>query len=132
MKNDLVFAVIGGDRRQWFAAEFLTLCASKNDSPSRIRRAMLNVLMNVKKEDVTEVAFTTVLAANGIGRTILKEIRKTTAIPIVTKPADARFYGETVANAFALSARADSVWELLTEHSDGGNRMLLEKPVMSD
>ncbi len=112
--------------------EFLTLCASKNDSPSRIRRAMLNVLMNVRKTDVTQVSYTTVLAANRIGRAVLKNIRKTADIPIITKPADAEKYGDAVASAFALSARADSVWELLTENNDFGNRMLLEKPVMTD
>lgn len=112
--------------------EFLTLCASKNDSPSRIRRAMLSVLMNVRKEDVTQVPYTTVLAANGVGRAILKDIRKTAGIPIVTKPADAEKYGEAAAQAFALSARADSVWELLTENGDVGYRSLLEKPIMLD
>ena len=88
--------------------------------------------MNVRKEDVTQVPYTTVLAANGVGRAILKDIRKTAGIPIVTKPADAEKYGEAAAQAFALSARADSVWELLTENGDVGYRSLLEKPIMLD
>lgn len=112
------------------AEEFLSLCASKNYSPSRVRRAMLTALMNVKKEDVSDVPYTTVLAANALGREILKTIRKTASIPIITKPADAQKYGDAAAKAFALATRADSVWELLCDAPRDGNAMMKEKPVM--
>ena len=110
--------------------EFLSLAVSKNDSPSRIRRAMLTVLMNVKKSDVGDVPYTTVLAANQTGRDILSRLRKTASIPIVTKPADAKRFGENVARAAALSANADAVWELLCNAPRSGNAMIKEKPRM--
>jgi hypothetical protein len=108
--------------------EFLSLAVSKNDSPSRIRRAMLTVLMNVKKADVEDVPYTTVLAANETGREILSKLRKTASIPIVTKPADAKRFGADVTGAATLSANADAVWELLCDAPRAGNTMMKEKP----
>ena len=110
--------------------EFLALAVSKNDSPSRVRRAMLSVLMNVKKINVGDVPYTTVLAANEKGREILSKLRKTASIPIITKPADAKRFGEDVARAAALSANADAVWELLCNTPRAGNTMMREKPRM--
>ena len=110
--------------------EFLSLAVSKNDSPSRIRRAMLTVLMNVKRSDVGEVPYTTVLAANETGREILSKLRKTASVPLITKPADAKRFGENVACAAALSANADAVWELLCDIPRVGNAMMKEKPRM--
>ncbi|MBR6744812.1 MAG: nucleotidyltransferase family protein [Clostridia bacterium] len=109
---------------------FLSLVASKNDSPSRVRRAMLTVLMNVKKSDVGDVPYTSVLAADRTGREILSLLRKTARIPIVTKPADAKRYGEAVARAAELSANADAVWELLCGAPRSGNAMIRERPRM--
>ncbi len=110
--------------------EFLSRVSSKNDSPSRIRRAMLTVLMDVKKTDVGEVPYTSVLAANARGREILSELRKTASIPIITKPSDAKRYGSAIARASALAANADAVWELLCDAPRSGNAMVREKPRM--
>ena len=111
-------------------AEFLSLAVSKNDSPSRVRRAMLTVLMDVKKNDVRKTPYTTVLAANETGREILSKLRKTASIPLITKPADAKRFGESVARAAALSENADAVWELLCDTPRAGNAMMKEKPRM--
>jgi predicted nucleotidyltransferase len=108
--------------------EFLSLAVSKNDSPSRIRRAMLTVLMNVKKADVEDVPYTTVLAANETGREILSKLRKTANIPLITKPADVKRLGVDVTRAATLSANADAVWELLCDAPRAGNTMMKEKP----
>ena len=110
--------------------EFLSLAVSKNDSPSRIRRAMLTVLMGVRRSDVGEVPYTTVLAANETGREILSKLRKTASIPVVTKPADTKRFGTDVARAAALCANADAVWELLCNAPRAGNAMMKEKPRM--
>jgi hypothetical protein len=91
---------------------------------------MLTVLINVKKSDVGEVSYTTVLAANQTGREILSKLRKTASIPIVTKPADAKRFGDEVSRAAELSANADAVWELLCDTPRAGNAMMKEKPRM--
>ncbi len=128
--NDLAARLWKYGREAGNMEEFLSLAVSKNDSPSRVRRAMLTVLMDVKKSDVGEVPYTTVLAANETGREILSKLRKTASIPIVTKPADAKHFGEAVARAAMLSANADAVWELLCDTPRAGNAMMKEKPRM--
>jgi len=127
---DLAARLYKYGRRSGSGEEFLSLVASRNDSPSRVRRAVLAALMNVKREDVGDVPYTAVLAANETGRTILARLRKTSEIPIVTKPADAGRYGEAVLRAAALCANADSVWELLCDAPRAGNAMMKEKPRM--
>ena len=112
------------------AEEFLNLAVSRNDSPSRVRRAVLGTLMNVKNEDVGEVPYTSVLAANEMGRKILSAIRKKSEIPIITKPADAKQHCSCVSRAAKLCANADSIWELLCDFPREGNAMIKEKPRM--
>ena len=111
-------------------AEFLALAGTKRYSPSRIRRAALYALLNVREEDFSGVSYTTVLAANAVGRTLLADMRKTARLAVVTKPADAACCTEKVRRAASLSARADSVWELLCERPRDGGAMLREHPVM--
>lgn len=110
--------------------ELLALAGTKRYSPSRIRRAILYALLHVEKADFSGVSYTTVLAANAAGREILAGIRKTARAEIVTKPADYIRCTEKTRRAFALCARADSVWELLCENPRDGGAMLREHPVM--
>ncbi len=112
------------------ADEFLALAVSRNDSASRVRRAVLSTLMNVKNSDVGEVPYTLVLAANETGRKILSAVRKKATIPIITKPADAKQHGNAVTLAARLCAGADSLWELLCPNPREGNAMMREKPRM--
>lgn len=128
--TELLSRMIKAARTAQSTEEFLSLSQTKLYSPSRIRRGMLYAILDVKKEDFESVSYTTVLAANEMGRTILSGIRKTGKIPIVTKPADAADIGEDVASAFSLSARADSVWELLSANPHSGERMMREHPRM--
>lgn len=109
--------------------ELLSMTETKRYSRSRIRRGILHALLGVKAEDLAGVCYTTVLAANETGREILSSVRRSARIPIVTKPADYRQHGETVHRAFELSARADSIWELLCAAPRDGAAMMREKPV---
>ena len=130
ISDELAFRLCTAGTKATSAEEFLALASSKNDSPSRVRRAVLSTLMNVKNDDVGDVPYTSVLAANETGRKILSAIRKKAEIPIITKPADAKQYGECVARSARLCANADSVWELLCDTPREGNAMIKEKPRM--
>lgn len=128
--SELAFRMIKSAKIAKNTEEFLSLAETKLYSRSRIRRGMLYAVIGVKKEDFDKVLYTTVLAANQTGREILSRIRKTAQIPIITKPADAVNFGEEVSRAFSLSARADSVWELLLPAPHSGERMMREHPRM--
>ncbi len=127
---ELAFRMIKSAKTAKNTEEFLSFAQTKLYSRSRIRRGMLYATVGVKKEDFDKVLYTTVLAANKTGREILSHIRKTAQIPIITKPADAANFGEDVSRAFSLSARADSVWELLLPSPHSGERMMREHPRM--
>ena len=128
--DELMFRMIKAAKTAKNTEEFLNLAKTKLYSPSRIRRGMLYAIMNVKSEYLVCVPYTTVLAANETGRAILSRIRKTSDIPIITKPADAIRLGDDIARAFSLSARADSTWELLLTSPASGERMMREHPRM--
>ena len=128
--SELAFRMIKSAKIAKNTEEFLSLAETKLYSRSRIRRGMLYAAVGVKKEDFDKILYTTVLAANQTGREILSRIRKTAQIPIITKPADAVNFGEDVSRAFSLSARADSVWELLLPAPHSGERMMREHPRM--
>ena len=110
--------------------EFLASATTKRYSASRVRRALLYMLLNVSDADIAGVAYTTVLAANARGRELLATMRKTAKIRVVTKPADALIEkeNENVARAASLAARADSIWELLCGNPRDGAAMVRERP----
>lgn len=110
--------------------ELLALAGTKRYSPSRIRRCLLYMLLGVREGELTEPTYTTVLGANETGRALLSGIRKTARIHIITKPSDHKLRGDKTRRAFALSARADSVYELLCPCPRDGAAMLREKPFM--
>jgi len=112
-----------------YMEELLSMAETKRYSRSRIRRCVLYALLGVGEEALAGVCYTTVLAANKTGREILSAIRKSARIPIITKPADYRQHSEAVRHAFELSARADSIWELLCDAPRDGTAMMREKPV---
>ena len=107
---------------------FLSLAVTKRYSESRVRRALLSALLDVKNTDVSGVNYTTVLAANARGRELLSVMRKTALIDIITKPADYALCGDAVKRAFSLASRADSIWELLCDAPRDGMAMMREKP----
>ena len=69
--------------------EFFSLAATKRYTAARIRRAMLFGLCGVLPEDLRATpAYVRLLGASRAGCAFLSSIRKTCALPILTKPAD--------------------------------------------
>lgn len=63
---------------------------TKRYTHSRIRRIMLNTLLGITKETETwQPQYIRVLAMNDTGRQILRDVRKKTKLPVITKTADA-------------------------------------------
>lgn len=66
-------------------SEFFLLAATKKYTNARLRRAVLSCMLGVYEEDFkASPAFTRVLAANSRGRELLKRMKKTSKIEIVT------------------------------------------------
>ncbi|MCQ2435860.1 MAG: nucleotidyltransferase family protein [Clostridia bacterium] len=104
--------------------------SNRNYSGSRVRRAMLNAILSMYESDYRSVEYTAVLAANKTGREILANIRKTSAIPIITKPADYKSFGEAVSAQFELSLRADALASLCRVSPCRPSDVLTRSPYM--
>ena len=94
--------------------EFEKNAATKKYTSAKIRRAMLYALFGVTKTDLDgEPEYTSLLAANSVGRAILSSLRRDNAnLPIVTKSADAPDCRQR-----ELSQRADELWTLAMPNS---------------
>lgn len=91
--------------------EFFERAAAKRYTDSRVRRAAINCMIGVRPEDLRAApAYLLLLAANKKGRELLASMRKTSGIPIVTKPADAEALGDLAARQSELSKRVDALF----------------------
>ena len=69
--------------------------------------------LGLTPEDFPEtVPYLRVLAANETGRALLARMRKTAAVPVLTKPADVRQLSPAAQALFALEVRATDLYAL--------------------
>ena len=99
------------------AQELFDSVKSKRYTHAKIRRAALSVLLkNPKGLYKREVPYLKVLAFNDRGRELLKTLRKTATVPIVTKASD----GEKISpEHFALECRASDIYDLCRRKKGG-------------
>lgn len=100
--------------------------ATKKFTDSRLRRAALFKMLHVKKSDLeAPVTSTLLLAADGIGREILSELRRDRECPIrvVTKPSKA-----VDDESLRLTVSADVFAAMCFRPMIPGDRFLREKP----
>ena len=90
--------------------DFCIRAKTKRYSYARLRRICMAAFLGLIR-DITqkEVPYARVLAFNGMGRALLREIKN---IPVITKAADGRKLGGTVAQYLELEARADDLYAL--------------------
>jgi len=82
-------------------------------SESRLRRAIVSAMLDIRMRDADALpAFTQVLAANERGRALLAANRKNERIAILATPTAGRKLTGDAAAQYALSRRADRLWEL--------------------
>lgn len=109
-------------RQAHTAEELYEKVKSKRYTHAKIRRAALSVLIkNPKGLYKKEVPYLKVLAFNDKGCELLKTLKKTCALPIVTKASD----GEKISpEHFALECRASDIYDLC-RHKNGGREYTL-------
>lgn len=98
--------------------------AAKSCSPSKVRRAMIFAALGVTGWDVQKVSYTTVLGANKTGCEILRSIKKTAKIDVVTKPAD---YSS---HAYSLAGKAEALVALARKRPAPAGEMMKMSPVI--
>lgn len=95
-------------------ADLAVMAASAKYTLARVRRAALFSFFEVGPEDIrTPPAFTRVLAMDKTGQALLKRMKHTSAIPVLTKPAHDRKLPSAALEQAARANRADSVYAML-------------------
>ena len=98
--------------------EFVGLCTSRRYPAGRIQRYCIHLLLNLRQEPSRMFqdlgpAYIRVLAANDAGREILKLMRKTATLPLLSKPGGkmTRYASEIM----SFERAASEIWETLTD-----------------
>ncbi len=110
-------------------SSLITEAATKKFTVARLRRAVWYCYLGVTSSDVrTMPQYTQVLAMDKVGSRLLKEIKRTSAFPVITKPASYRHCSDEVIRRMEQSVRADSVFALARKNALRGNFPLLFTP----
>ena len=103
----------GASRQASTISSLIALADTKKYTTARIRRALWNSYFGVTSSKVKELPlYTQALAMDGVGKSILKEIKKKSQIPIVTKPSAYDFLPDAAKRQKEFSDAADSVFQL--------------------
>ena len=93
--------------------EILAAAKSKRYALSRLRRMCLCAALGIRAgENRATPPYARVLAANGIGRELLRSRSGETAVPILTKPAQVRKLSPACLRSFTLGAAAHDLYVL--------------------
>ncbi len=94
--------------------QFYMLAKSKRYAHARIRRIALRAFLGVT-EIPPSVGYLRVLGASQQGLTLLKKMKQTATLPVVTKPAHGRELEGEASTLFAQNRRIDDLWGLCLE-----------------
>ena len=96
--------------------EFFELAKTKRYPHARLRRLALWAWLGLKEADRCEhPPYIRVLGFNERGQELLKQMKKTATLPIVTKPAHARKLDEAGRRLFELESRCTDLYDLCYE-----------------
>lgn len=104
--------------------EAVAACRSKRYTASRCRRLLLQLLCDIPREAWAQqhAAYLRVLAFNDTGRQLLKQMKKTAVLPLITKLGRGWQYDVGQAEAchkqLALELKATDVWSLLQKRPE--------------
>lgn len=93
-------------------AELLETVKTKRYPLARLRRTVFRAYLGLPPGPPEGPAYLRVLAANSRGTALLAGMRKTAALPVLTKPAAVRRLSEEAQRLFGLEARADRLYAL--------------------
>ncbi len=92
--------------------ELLETVKTKRYPLARLRRTVFRAYLGLPPAPPEKPAYLRVLAANRRGTALLAGMRRTAALPVLTKPAAVRRLGPEAQSLFGLEARADRLYAL--------------------
>ena len=110
-------------------SSLITLVGTKKYTDARIRRVIWYSFFGVTSSTVKEPPqYSQVLAMDEVGMTILKEHKKISDFPILTKPSDYSRLSDEAKCQKKLSDKADSIFHLAKPNPPFGNASLVTTP----
>jgi predicted nucleotidyltransferase len=105
--------------------EFFSLAKSKRYAHSRLRRLCLWAWLGMTAQDRPErVPYVRVLGMTDRGREVLRQMKKTCPLPVITKPAAGKKLPPEARRLFELEMQGADLWRLCLPqltHSQGGS-----------
>lgn len=112
-------------------SEFFNLAKTKRYTHARLRRLALWAYLSLQDSTCPEYPpYIRVLGFSQKGRDILKDIKKSAALPLITKPAHARELDADGQMLFALEARFTDLYDLCLEHIPAPGREWTQGPIL--
>ncbi len=110
--DDLLCKVLSESQRVSTVDELVTRCTDKKYTGARVRRAIAAIVFDIRRKQLAQdPPYTCVLAADSVGREILRQI-KNADIDIITKPAHAYSCSASTAEAFAFAKGVEDIVSL--------------------
>lgn len=113
--------------------DFWQELSTKRYTDSKLRRAVLFAMCNVRKSDIKSLPeYTVLLSANECGRVLLNERRRACGMLVVTKPADATdACGEAAQRQRELDIKLSSIYNFCLEKSAPTGQSMKKKPYIT-
>ena len=114
MKGGLAGRILRAAREASDGEDFFARLRTKKYTDAFLRRALLTGLFSVTRDILNSPpAYTQLLAMNEKGQSLLRLIRKTSSVSLLTKPGDASKLPSPAREQSYLSMRADSLYAAL-------------------
>ena len=107
----------------------IRLSETKKYTSARLRRSVWYSFFGVTSSEISEYpAYTSLLGTDGIGRSVLKSIKRKSDFPILIKPSRTDALNERAFMQKVKADRADSVFQLTKPKATSGNYSLVTSP----
>ena len=129
MSNGLAERIVKGASASKSLVELTEYLSGKSYTNARIRRAIINGMTKTLPEMLKcRPLYTSVLAASGNGRDVIKEIKKKADIDIITKPAHFKKLSGKAKEQALFAQRADVLLTLMCKDIKETDCFLKQKP----
>lgn len=114
-------------------SSLIALTETKKYTKARIKRSVWYSFFGVTSSDVKDIPeYTQILALDNLGRQLLKGMKKTATIKILTKPTATDDLCVNAIRQKRLSDKADAIFQLAKPRSHSGRYSLLQSPFVKD
>ncbi len=112
--------------------ELYSLAKTKRYTHARIRRIVLNTMLEITAEDAAAtVPYIRVLGFNDRGAELIRVMKNKAKLPLVTKAADIASLPECCKNTFELERRTTDIYSLFLENPDSCNAEVKRKVIIN-